>query len=114
MTQSEIRFVVELDDKRLPDKIFWSATENPQAGLAEAKAIAISVWDNATKESLRIDLWTKDMQVLEMKRFMLDTLGGMALTLKEATSDDYMVAEMELLCEKMVEHLKREYKKSQQ
>ncbi|TAD95722.1 MAG: gliding motility protein GldC, partial [Bacteroidetes bacterium] len=70
MKQSEIRFNIELDDQNLPDKIFWEATDSPINGLSEAKAINVSMWDHLKKETLRIDLWSKDMQVDEMKRFV--------------------------------------------
>jgi gliding motility-associated protein GldC len=36
---------------------------------ARAKAIMLSIWDSKVKESMRIDLWTKDMPVDEMKIF---------------------------------------------
>jgi gliding motility-associated protein GldC len=40
----------------------------------EAKAIMLSIWDSKVKESMRIDLWTKDMPVDEMKIFFHQTL----------------------------------------
>jgi gliding motility-associated protein GldC len=112
MKQSEIRFSVELDEENLPDKIFWSATDSPAGKAEEAKAISVSIWDHARSETMRIDLWTKDMQVLEMKRFMIDTIGGLAETLRGATQDEYMADEMEMLCERLVKHLQEEYKKA--
>jgi gliding motility-associated protein GldC len=39
--------------------------------LEEAKAVMLSVWDSKAKESLRIDLWTKEMPVDEMKIFFI-------------------------------------------
>jgi gliding motility-associated protein GldC len=111
MRQSQIRFHVELDDENLPDKIFWDATEGPIEGRMETKAINVSVWDSKTMETLRIDLWTKDMQIDEMKRFFIDTIGGMADTIRTATQDEFMAAEMENLCELLVQHLKNQYEK---
>ena len=113
MKQSQIRFHIELDDQNLPDKIFWDASDSQVAGKPEAKAVNISVWDHKTKETLRIDLWIKDMQVDEMKRFMIDCIGGMAETLRTATGDEFMATEMENLCETLVNHLKAEYAKQQ-
>jgi gliding motility-associated protein GldC len=108
MKQSQIRFHVELDDNNLPEKIFWDATDSQVVGKPEAKAINISVWDHKTKETLRIDLWVKDMQVDEMKRFFIDTIGGMAETLRTATGDEFMATEMENLCDSLVQHVKNE------
>jgi gliding motility-associated protein GldC len=53
----------------------------------EAKAI-MSIWDSKVKESMRIDLWTKDMPVDEMKIFFHQTLVAMSETFKRATDDE--------------------------
>jgi len=54
----------------------------------------LSIWDNKTKETLRIDLWTKDMPVDEMKIFFHQTLVAMADTFERATQDEKMAATM--------------------
>ena len=69
MRVSEIKFNVELDDENIPERIFWKASDGASRGLEEAKAISVSIWDHNYKETLRIDLWGKDMPVHEMKRF---------------------------------------------
>ena len=63
---SEIKFEIELDSNRVQEKLFWTAEDG---GIAkeEAKAIMLSIWDSKAKETMRIDLWTKDMPVYEMK-----------------------------------------------
>ncbi len=114
MKDTEIKFHIELDDKNLPEKIFWRASDVPSKGITEAKALNVSVWDNKTGETLRIDLWTKDMQVLEMKRFVVDTIAGMAQSIESATGDKVMSEAMDELCEKLVIHIKKEYAKAQQ
>jgi gliding motility-associated protein GldC len=50
--------------------------------LSEAKAIMLSVWDSKEKESMRIDLWTKEMPVDEMKIFFHQTLVCLILFLE--------------------------------
>jgi gliding motility-associated protein GldC len=71
MTKSKIIFDVELDKDHVPEKISWSATDNPQGVVpTETKAVSISLWDQLQKQSLRIDLWAKDMPVDEMKRIL--------------------------------------------
>ena len=57
---------------------------------------------------MRIDLWTKDMPVDEMKRFYVDCLGGMAQSVLNSTGDEFMASQMNDLCDKLVEHLKKE------
>jgi gliding motility-associated protein GldC len=106
MKQSEIRFSVELDDDNIPEKIFWSATDAPSPGVEEAKAINVSIWDFKHHETLRIDLWSKDMTVDDMKRFVIDSIGGMASTIRTATNDDHMADQMDSLCRYLVDYLK--------
>ena len=91
--KSEIKFNVELDENRVPEKLTWTAQDGG-VELDEAKAMLLSVWDNKTKETLRIDLWTKDMPVDEMKIFFHQTLVAMADTFERATQDEKMAATM--------------------
>ncbi len=108
MKKSEINFTVELDEQNVPEKIFWHATDKEDDGLSETKAISLSLWDHFQKNTLRIDLWTKDMPMDEMKRFYIDMLGGLSQSILTATSDEYMSNEINALCEKLVEHVKKE------
>ncbi len=108
MKFSEIKFKIELDEDNIPEKILWNASDGPSEGLAEAKSVNLSLWDSEKKETLRIDLWSKEMPIDEMKRFYIDTIAGLASSLKSATGDEYMVSEMENLCSKLAEHLKKE------
>lgn len=107
MKKSTIQFTVSLNDQNIPEKIEWDATDNP-AGTSLTEAISVSVWDNQQKNTLRIDLWTKEMPVLEMKRFHIDCIGGLAQSILRATGDEYMSKEINDLCEKLVAHVKAE------
>ena len=84
---SEITLKVELDENRVPEKLNWTAQDGGIKN-AEAKAMMLSVWDNVAQESLRIDLWTKDMPVDEMKVFFHQTLVAMSDTFNRATQDE--------------------------
>ncbi len=108
MKSSDIRFNIELDDENVPEKIFWKASDTGNKP-EETKAISLSIWDQNQKETLRIDLWAKDMPTHEMKRFYIDTIGGLANSLLSSTDDVYMAGEMNKLCERLIEHLKKEY-----
>ena len=101
---SEIKFLVELDENKVPEKLFWNADDG---GIAneEAKAIMLSVWDSNVKETLRIDLWTKEMPVDEMKQFFHQTLVAMADTFERATNDDKMASTMRDFCDYFAEKL---------
>src|SRR6187399_2502776 len=84
---SEIKFLVELDENRVPEKLTWSAQDGG-VEQEEAKAMMLSIWDSKAQETLRIDLWTKDMPVDEMKVFFHQTLVAMADTFHRATEDE--------------------------
>ena len=83
---SEIKFKVGLDENKIPETIFWTA-EDGGIEESESKAIMISVWDHLKKDTLRMDLWTKDMPVDEMKQFFHQTLVSMAESFERATDD---------------------------
>jgi gliding motility-associated protein GldC len=108
MKKSNINFTVELDAQNVPDKIFWEATDKPDPELSETKAICIALWDHLQKNTLRIDLWAKDMPVDDMKRFYIDCLGGLGQSILSATGDEFMANETQALCEKLVNHVKNE------
>ena len=101
---SKITLNVALDENRVPEKLNWTA-EDGGITNAEAKAMMLSVWDSAAQESLRIDLWTKDMPVDEMKVFFHQTLVAMSNTFNRATQDDKMTATMKDFCDYFAEKL---------
>ena len=106
MRKTHINFSVELDDKNVPDKIQWDASDKPDASPSETKSISISLWDQTQKNTLRIDLWTKDMPVEEMKQFYIDCLGGLSQSMLTATGDEFMANETHALCERLVAHIR--------
>ena len=108
MKKSNINFTVQLDQNNVPDKILWEATEKPEPGLSETKSISIALWDHKEKNTLRIDLWSKDMPVDDMKRFYVDCIGGLAQSMLSSTGDEFMADQTNALCEKLVAHLKKE------
>lgn len=85
MKQSEIKFTVTLDDKNIPQRIDWNATDGGVA--SSTNAIMLSVWDQDAKNTLRIDLWTREMRVDEMKQFYHQSLLSMADSLERATGE---------------------------
>ena len=63
------------------------------------------IWDSKAKETLRIDLWTKEMPVDEMKLFFHQTLVAMSETFSRATGDEKMTATMKDFCDYFAEKL---------
>ncbi|MBP8065939.1 MAG: gliding motility protein GldC [Flavobacterium sp.] len=102
--KSEIKLTVELDENRVPEKLSWTAKDGG-VNAEEAKAMLLSIWDSKAQETLRIDLWTKDMPVDEMKVFFHQTLVAMADTFHRATEDEMMTATMRDFCDYFAEKL---------
>ena len=96
--KSEINIEVVTDENRVPEEITWSA-EDGNVYKEDAKALMLSVWDSKSQETLRIDLWTKDMPVDEMKKFFHQTLVSMSDTYNRATQDEKMTATMKDFCD---------------
>ncbi len=90
---SEIKIKVGLDENKVPEALSWTAQDGGVTN-EDAKAFLLSVWDSKAKESLRIDLWTKDMPVDEMKLFFHQTLVAMTNTYQRATQDVKMAETM--------------------
>lgn len=101
---SEIKFLVELDENRVPEKLTWTAQDGG-VDNEEAKAMMVSLWDAKAQETLRIDLWTKEMPVDEMKVFFHQTLVAMSDTFERATNDEKMAATMKDFCDYFAEKL---------
>jgi len=102
---SKINFEISLDENKVPEEISWTAADGGINDEA-SKAIMLSVWDHKKKDTLRMDLWTKDMPIDEMKQFYHQTLVSMADSFERATDDLKMSATMRDFCDYFAENLK--------
>ena len=105
MKNSEINFKIETDNNNVPEKIYWKATDGPSQDFMETKSISISIWDHTQFNTMRMDLWAKDMTVYDMKRFCVEMLDGMAEGLMNATGDEFMAKEIRNVCSKLARHV---------
>ncbi|HNP47196.1 MAG TPA: gliding motility protein GldC [Bacteroidia bacterium] len=94
MKTSEIRFIVTLDEDKIPARLEWEASDSGVEGRKPAKATMVSIWDPKDNTTLRIDLWTKDMLVDDMKRFFYENFATMADTYLRSTNDAELAAEI--------------------
>lgn len=101
---SEIKIKIDLDDNRVPEKLTWTARDGGVVNKP-TKAMLLSVWDSRPQETLRIDLWTKDMPVDEMKVFFHQTLVAMTDTFQRATGEEKMADTMRDFCDYFAEKL---------
>ncbi len=93
-TESKITLTIGLDENRVPEKIGWCAEDGGVKGKA-VKAVFLSVWDPDQREALRVDLWTKDMPLDDMKNFFHQVFIAMSSTYSRATSEEKLATEIE-------------------
>ena len=86
MKTTEITFKVTVDENNLPHTIHWDAPDSGEK--SECKSLMIALWDSKENNTLRIDLWTKDMMVDEMKKFFHQNVVTLTDTYIRATGDD--------------------------
>lgn len=91
---SEIKLKIELDENHIPEKLNWNAPDSGTAEDKECKAFMLTIWDEKENNTLRIDLWNKEMQVEEMRKFCFQSMITMADTLERATSDTVLAQEL--------------------
>lgn len=86
--KSQIKFYVELDDKKVPNKIEWEATDAGFEGKKECSSIMLSLWDKEDEVTLGIDLWTKEMLIEDMNIHFYQIFKKMADTYLKATNNN--------------------------
>ncbi len=105
MQKKNINITVELDDQHIPTNIIWNADDMQGKSEAQCRAMLLSLWDARQKDTLKLDLWTKDMTVDEMKIFFHQTLVTMANTLQTATNDERISEDMMDFCDYFAEKM---------
>ncbi len=98
MKKSTLQFDLELDENNVPKKIIMNSSDK-QAENVLLKSVIIAAWDEKTKETLRVDLWTKDMMINDMFIMYHQTLMSMANTLSKSTSQDKLAGALRDYCE---------------
>lgn len=83
--ESEIKIIVRLDEDKIPSSIEWTSDEGNEK-YTEAKAFLLSIFEKQSQDTLKLDLWTKEMEIGEMDRFMYHTLKSLCDTYTKATN----------------------------
>ncbi len=92
---NQILLAVTLDEHKVPAQIHWKADDGPNAGtLQEVKAFLLSLYDGNGGDTLKIDLWTKEMQIHEMDRMIYFTLKGLSETYLKATNNKELATDI--------------------
>jgi len=106
---SKIQIAVQLDENKVPERIDWEAEDG--SGKGECRAVLLSLWDAAELNTLRIDLWTKEMTTDEMKAFFHQNFLTLADTFERATGEDKMAAQLRDFAAYFAKHMLPEVKK---
>ena len=105
MKTAEIKITVSLDDKNLPESILWYSSDSENTQELPCKSMILALWDQQYQNSLRLDLWTKDMPVDEMKRFFYETLMTMSDSFLKATGEKNIVEDLRDYCAHFAEKM---------
>jgi gliding motility-associated protein GldC len=94
--KSTIEVEIGMDAKNLPIEIKWKTSDAP-AGypMQEVKAFVLSLFDKPTQDTLKMDLWTTEMQVEEMDRFVFFTMRSLGDTYFRATGNKKLAEQMQ-------------------
>lgn len=94
--KSKIELEIILDEDKKPKNIHWKTSDHPEYQKGQdAKAMFLSLFDEESKETLKLDLWTKEFQVAEMDRFVYYSLRSMADTYINSTNNKEMANAMQ-------------------
>lgn len=102
---SEIAIKIGLNENNLPVRMKWTA-EDGNVKDAEAKAMLLSLWDPKETNAMKIDLWTKDMSVEEMKQFFHQTLLTLSDTFERATGEHNICEDLRDYCYHFADKMK--------
>jgi len=102
---SEIKILVGKDENHVPVRMKWSAAD-AEVKEKETSAMILSLWDPEDKNTLRMDLWVKDLSVEEMKQFFHQTLLTMADTFEKATGETNICEDLRDYCYHFADKMK--------
>ena len=96
MKESTINIKVRLDSKNLPENITWNTDDQDGDTVQnDCKGMLLSLFEKERKETIKIDLWTKEMQIQEMDRFFFQTLRALGDTYFKATQNKELAEQMQ-------------------
>lgn len=103
--KSEINISVELDENLVPEKLSWAASGSENDNGEEIKAAFLSVWDDKDKVAKRVDLWTKDMMVDDMRIFFYQHLVTLSDVFIRSTGEQDKGAELKKFANEWAESM---------
>ena len=93
-----LKFEVELDENNLPNSIKMLEEKASKSSI-DLRALMIAGWDAKRKETLRVDIWTKDMPVNDMFIMYHQNMMGMATSLEKSTGQNKLANALRDYCD---------------
>jgi len=94
---SEIAVNVGTDENNVPIRMMWTASD-AQIENKETAGMLLSMWDPKEKNTMKMDLWTKELSIEEMKQFFHQTLVTLADTFERATGEKNISEDLRDYC----------------
>ena len=104
MKKTNIVITVCLDQNKIPEKMSWTAKDGGIENQ-KTKAFLFSSWNDINQETMKIDLWTKDMPVDQMNIFFHQTLVSLSQSYLKATNNEKMNDAFNQFCDYFAEKL---------
>ncbi len=98
MRKSNLQLDITLDDNNLPHEIIWTSHDGQNTESKNCKSMFLSMWDGEDQNTMRIDLWTKDMQIDEMHTHFFQMLLSIGDSYKRATNNPYIQEDIKNFC----------------
>lgn len=100
LKKSTIEIEIGLDGEKIPQSIEWKASDMKNSEKSqEAKAMMLGLFDKDTLDTLRFDIWTTEMQIIEMDRFVFQSLRALATVYHRATNNSPLANDMQKFAE---------------
>ena len=104
MKKTDIIISICLDENKIPEEMSWTAIDGG-VDKKKTKAFLFSSWDDKNQETMKIDLWTKDMPVDQMNVFFHQTLVSLSESYLKATNNEKMNDAFNQFCDYFAEKL---------
>ena len=90
--KTDLKITVTLGNDGIPNNIQWESPDLNEP--KDCKSMSLSFYDRLNRDTFKLDLWTKDFQIMEMDHFMFNTLKGLADSYYSATKNTELSNEM--------------------
>lgn len=91
--KKKITLEISFGEDQVPVKITCSGDDIKKP--IEGKAMLLSLFDGEHMDTIKIDLWTKELQINEMDRFVFQSLRAITDTYYKATKNGALANDMQ-------------------